>query len=47
MSLVETKGFYALINNKQFFHKPVKTNKNRMKNLMKCQEIMIIQQEIY
>ena len=47
MSLVETKGFNALSNNKQFFDQPVKTSKNRMKNLTKCQEIMIIQQEIY
>ena len=40
MQLVEIKDFNALIDNKPFFDQPVKTNKKRMKNLLKCQEIM-------
>ena len=40
MSLVEIKDFNTLI----FDHS---VNKKRMKNLLKCQEIMIIQQKIY
>ena len=45
MSLVEIKDFNALIDQpvKPFFDQPVKTNKKRMKNLLKCQEIMTIQ----
>ena len=44
--LVEIKDFNALIDNKPFFDQPVR-NKNRVKNLPKYQETMIIQQEIY
>ena len=45
-SLVEIKDFNALINNKPFFDQSVKKrNKKRMKNLVKCQETMITQQE--
>ena len=44
--LVEIKDFNALIDNKPFFDQPVR-NKNRVKNLSKYQETMIIQQEIY
>ena len=44
--LVEIKDFNALIDNKPFFDQPVKTNKC-MKNLLKCQEMMTIQQIIY
>ena len=35
MPLIETKDFNVLINNKQFFDRPVKTNKKRMKNVKK------------
>ena len=47
MPLVEIKDFTALIVSKPFFDQPVKTNKKRMKNLMKCQEMMTMQQGIY
>ena len=47
LPLAEIKDFNALIDNQSFFDQPVKTNKKRMKNLSKCQEIIIIQQEIY
>ena len=46
MPLVEIKDLNALINNKRFFDKPEKKNKH-MKKLLKCQEMMTIQQEIY
>ena len=45
MPLVEIKDFNVLIYNKLFFE-PVK-KKNHMKNLLKCQEMMTIQQEVY
>ena len=38
--LVEIKNFIALIENKPFFNQPVKTNKKRMKKLLKCQEMI-------
>ena len=44
MPLVEIKDFNALIDNKPFFYQP-KKKQQRMKNLPKCQETMIIQQE--
>ena len=47
MPLVEINDFHALIDNKLFFDQPVKTNKKRVKNLLKCQEIMTMRQEIY
>ena len=47
MPLVEIKDFNALTDNKPFFDQPVETNKKRMKNLLKCQEMMTLQQEIY
>ena len=47
MPLVEIKDFNALIDNKSIFDKPIKTNKERMKNLSKCQELMTIQHQIY
>ena len=48
MPLVEIKDFNALIDNKTLFDQLVKTRNNkRMKNLSKCQELMIIQQKIY
>ena len=43
MTLVETKDFNALIDSKSFFE----TNKKHMNNLLKCQETMIIQEEMY
>ena len=45
ISLEGIKGFNVLIENKPFFDPPVKTNKRRMKNLLKYQEIMTKQQE--
>ena len=45
MPLVGIKDFNALIDN--FDQAEKKTNKKHMKNLSKCQEIMIMQQEIY
>ena len=47
MSLVEIKGFRTLIDNKPSFDQPVKKNKTLMKNLLKRQKMMIIQEEIY
>ena len=48
MPLVETKYFNAVIGNKLFFDQPInKTNKKPVKNLLKCQEMIIIQREIY
>ena len=48
MPLVEIKDFNVIIDNKPFFDQPVKKkNKKRMKNPSKCQEMMIMQQEIY
>ena len=47
MPLVEIKDFNVLIGNKPFFDQPVKTNKKRMRNLLKCQEMMTTQQETY
>ena len=48
MPLVEIKYFNALIDNKPFFDKPVKTRQQEeCEKLLKYQEIMIIQQEIY
>ena len=46
ITLVEIKDFNALIDNKPLFDQPVKTNKKRMKNLLKCQQMMTIQQKI-
>ena len=36
MPLAEIKDFNALIDNTPFFDQPVKRNKKRMKNLLKC-----------
>ena len=47
MSLVEIKAFNVLVDNQSFLDQPVKTSKNRMKNLLKCQEVKTIQQKIY
>ena len=48
MPLVEIKDFNALIDNKPFFdHAGLKINKKCMKNLLKCQGMIIIQQGIY
>ena len=43
MPLVEIKDFNALIKSKPLFDEPVKKNKKRMKNLLKCQETMTMQ----
>ena len=47
MPLIEIKDFNTLIDNIPFFDQPVKTNKNYVKNLLKCQEIMTKQQDEY
>lgn len=47
MPLVEMEDFNALIENKLFLSTRKKQNKNCMKNLSKCLETMIIQQELY
>ena len=49
MPFVKIKYFNALIDNKLFFDEPVKNKKGRknFRETEKCQEIMIIQQEIY
>ena len=47
MSLVKTEDFNVLIDKKPFLDQPRKTNKNHMKNLSKCQEMMTIQQKTY
>ena len=47
ISLVEINDFNALIDNKLFFDQLVKINKKRMKNLLKCKEVITIQLEIY
>ena len=47
MPLTEIKDFNALIDNRPLLISQYKTNKKRMKNLLKCQEMMTIQQEIY
>ena len=47
MPLAKIKDFNALIDNKPFFNQPIKTNKKHMKNVLKYQEIMPMQQEIY
>ena len=47
ISLVEIQDLNALIDNKPFFDKTVKANKKRLKNLSKCKEIMMVQQDIY
>ena len=47
MPLVEIKYFNPLIDNKPFFYQPVKKDKKPMKSLLKCQEMMTIQQETY
>ena len=46
-SLVEIEDFNALTGNKPFFDQPVKTNKNHTKNLLKCQELMIILSRLF
>ena len=44
---VKIKYFNVLIGNKPVFHEPVKKNKKRMKNLLKYQKMVTIQQESY
>ena len=46
MLLIDIKDFNELINN-FFCDQPIKINKNRVENLTKCQDTMIIQQEAY
>ena len=43
---ISRNHFNIVTDNEPFFDQPV-TNKKRMKNLLKCQEMMIIQQETY
>ena len=54
MLLVDIKDFNALIDNKPFFDQPMKKNNNKKQknkkpviNLLKCQEMMTTQLEIY
>ena len=47
MPLVEIKNFNALIDKKLFFDQSVKNKQLRYKSLLKCQEMMTIQQENY
>ena len=47
MPLVEFKDLNSLIYNQTFFDKPVKNKQKGYKNLLKYQEIMIMQKEIY
>ena len=47
MPLIELKGFNELITINHFLINQQKPSKKRMRNFSKCQEIIIIQQEIY
>ena len=47
MILVEIKDLNVFIGNKPFFHQLVKIKQKVFKDLLKCQKIMTIQQEIY
>ena len=54
MLLVDIKDFNALIGNKPFFDQPMKKKNNKKQknkkpviNLLKCQEMMTTQLEIY
>ena len=47
MPLLEIKNFNGLIDNKIFFDQPVKDNQENMKNLLRFQEMMTMQQETY
>ena len=48
MLSVKIKYFNVLIGNKPVFDQPVKKKtKKRMKNLLKCQKMVTIQQESY
>ena len=45
--LVEIKNLKTLVDDKLFFDQPIKINKKHMESMLKCQEIIIIQQETY
>ena len=45
--LVEIIYFNVSVDNTPFFNQLAKKNKKHMKNLMKCQKTISIQQEIY
>ena len=47
MLFVKIKDFNALINNKLFLINLSKRKKKRMENLLKCREMVTIQQETY
>ena len=47
MPLVEIKDFKALLDNKPFFNQPVKNKQEACKKLLKCQEMMSMQQDVY
>ena len=47
MPLVQIKDFNVLIDNKPFFDQPVKNKQEAYEKLIECQDIMIIQQEMY
>ena len=46
MLSIKIKDFNVLINNKQFFEKPIKSKRFCMKILSKCQEAKTVQQDI-
>ena len=47
MLLVEIKDLNTLIDNEQFFDVPIKNKQELYKNLLKCQETIIIQKKTY
>ena len=47
MPLIEIKDFNLLTEDKPIFDQPVENSKERMKNVLKFQEKMTAQQEIY
>ena len=47
MLLVEIKDLNTLIDNEQFFDVPIKNKQECIKNLLKCQETIIIQKKTY
>ena len=47
MPLIEIKDFNLLTEDKPIFNQPVENSKERMKNVLKFQEKMTAQQEIY
>ena len=42
MLLVKIKDLHAVINNKPLFDEPVKKSNQGMKNLLRCQKMMVL-----